>query len=196
MLKKFILALMVSLFLSTATISAETPTFDDELLEFMPPNFEEMIQARREKARQEFQKKIIIGVAVLIVIFIGFLMLRKTSKYQFAKDYFYMQKLINLVKNSQDGEKSVVNEIYAFCITREHLRKIVNKHNATPNDFEKIYNDLMTYCNAASGKMFIPVATFFFENSLEYVLSNRIKSRAAGEKVARNLKNYFDNLRR
>ena len=56
-------------------------------------------------------------------------------------------------------------------------------------------NDLMTYGGAEIGKMFIPVASFFFASSLEYVLSNRIKSRAAGEKVAGNLKNYFDNLR-
>jgi len=190
-MRKIFFAMILTLLLNVATVFADTP--EEDSFEFSPQEFEEMIQARREKAREEFQQKIIIGGAVLIVIFVGVAKLSNTRKFQFVKDYFYMQKLTNLAKNES---ASVVNEIYAFCITREYLREVIAKHNATLNDFEKIYNDLMTYCNAESGKMFIPVATFFFASSLEYVLANKIKSRAAGEKVASTLKNYFDNLRR
>lgn len=192
-MRKIILAIILTLLLNFATVFADT--LDDDSVDFMPPNFEKIMQEKKEREAQlqrEIIQKLLIGGAVLIVIFIGVAKLSNTRKFQFAKDYFYMQKLTPLAKNKS---ASVVNEIYAFCITREHLREVIAKHNATPNDFEKIYNDLITYCNAESGKMFIPVATFFFASSLEYVLSNRIKSRAAGEKVARNLKNYFDNLR-
>ena len=192
-MRKFILAIILALLLNVATVFADT--LDDDSVDFMPPNFEKIMQEKKEREAQlqrEIIQKLLIGGAVLIVIFIGVAKLGNTRRFRFVKDYFYMQKLTPLAKNKS---ASVVNEIYAFCITREHLREVIAKHNATPNDFEKIYNDLMTYCNAESGKMFIPVATFFFASSLEYVLSNRIKSRAAGEKVARNLKNYFDNLR-
>ena len=189
-MRKIFFAIILALLLNVATVFADTPDED-----FMPQDFEKIMQEKKEREAQlqrEIIQELLIGGAVLIIIFVGVAKLSNTRKFQFVKDYFYMQKLTNLAKNES---ASVVNEIYAFCITREYLREVIAKHNATLNDFEKIYNDLMTYCNAESGKMFIPVATFFFASSLEYVLANKIKSRADGEKVASTLKNYFDHLR-
>ncbi len=189
-MRKIFFAIILALLLNVATVFADTPDED-----FMPQDFEKIMQEKKEREAQlqrEIIQELLIGGAVLIVIFVGVAKLSNTRKFQFVKDYFYMQKLTNLAKNES---ASVVNEIYAFCITREYLREVIAKHNATLNDFEKIYHDLMTYCNAESGKMFIPVATFFFASSLEYVLANKIKSRADGEKVASTLKNYFDHLR-
>ena len=195
---KFIATILLALFLSTATVSADDAEFDEDLEDFMP-DIEKIMQEKKEyeaEMQRELIQKFIIGGAVLIVIFIGAKKLGNSRRFQVVKDYFYMLELTNKSKSNGNDEKAVVNELYAYCITREYLREIVEKHNASINDFEKIYKDLMTYCGAYKGKMFIPVSAFFFVGSLEYVLSHRIKSRAEGDKVARVLTDFFDKVSR
>lgn len=214
MLNKIIAGFLLLMCLCTEVTFA-TPAIQEALEKhIMSPEkayelSQQIAQKRKEleeKKQQEMITNILIAVVVIAVIVIAVAKLKKSRRYQFAKDYAYMMNLIDTAKSQNasehsiavlcKGEKpvSVVNEIYAFCITHENLNEVVRRHNATLSDFKEIYERLMMFCCIDSGDRFIPVSSFFFARSLDYVLSNRITDYNSGNEVAGNLINYFDSM--
>ena len=178
-MSKILVIFLFLIFFNPLIVSAtsynqeKNPFFDRRLFDFTPQEIAEMNKARKEKEQQELIQKALIVAVVLIAVFIGFKKFRNSRGYQFAKDYSYMLKLIDIAKSQNTPEHSiavlcrreksfsVVNEIYAFCITRENLSEVVNRHNAKLRDFEEIYQELTIHCCADSGDKYIPVSAFF-----------------------------------
>ena len=65
----------------------------------------------------------------------------------------------------------IVHEIYRYCCKHELLSPVVRKHNADIGNFGLVYLLLLASCPVKVKGHFIPISTFFFANSLDYVLS-------------------------
>lgn len=144
---------------------------------------------------------------VIILVVLMFFLYTYSRNREYMDWYMFMQKMTRMAKEQQTPEHSIAvlkgaksesieNALYAFCITQEHLKNVVKKHNATLKDFESIYATLEAFCSFDIGKHFIPVATFFFPATLDYVLTNRITNLASAEKVTDNLINFFESMRK
>lgn len=146
----------------------------------------------------------LIVIVLAVVIFFVYTYYRNR---EYMNWYMFMQKMTRLAKEQLTPEHSIAvlkgaksenieNALYAFCITQDHLKIVVKKHNATLKDFESIYAGLIAFCSFDIGTHFIPVATFFFPATLDYALTHRITNLESADKVADDLINFFESMRK
>ena len=65
----------------------------------------------------------------------------------------------------------IVLELYQYCYNHKLLSPIIRRYNASVGDFSLIYMYLLSHCPAVGKGHFIPISTFFFAASLDYVLA-------------------------
>ena len=70
-------------------------------------------------------------------------------------------------------DPALIAEIYSYCQQDWRLRRIVKKYDAKPEDLQHIYTKLLLWGNFKKGRRFVPISSFFFTTSLEYLLQNK-----------------------
>ncbi|MBR2519785.1 MAG: hypothetical protein IKE46_08390 [Selenomonadaceae bacterium] len=124
--------------------------------------------------------------------------------YKGFSKFYYMQSLI---KRSEEGAtteaimsrfingkpstlQTIPHDIYKYCMKDSTSRYICEKHQATAEDFEKIYRTLVILCPATIKTFFVPISVFFFYPSLDYVLTN--KDNLKSKEVHSDLLRFFE----
>ena len=67
----------------------------------------------------------------------------------------------------------LIEEITAYCNSDRKLRRIMDKHGATAEDIGDIYHKLLIWGNFRKYNRFVPITSFFYAYSLNYLLSHR-----------------------
>ena len=67
----------------------------------------------------------------------------------------------------------IVPELYLYCCKHKLLSPIVHRYKANVGDFALIYLYLLAKCRVSNKGHFIPISTFFFAASLDYVLAKK-----------------------
>ena len=124
--------------------------------------------------------------------------------YKNCSKFYYMQSLIKrfeegstpeaimsrLINGEPSTSKTIPHDIYKYCMKDSTSRYICEQHQATAEDFEKIYVTLVIFCPDTIGIFFIPISVFFFYASLDYVLTNKDNLRS--EQVSSDLRRFFE----
>ncbi len=84
--------------------------------------------------------------------------------------------------------EQLFDEIYNFCINDYKLKKIMQKYNGTKEDIKFFHNKLMTWGNIKKGHRFIPITSFFYAYTLEYLFTHRNDD---DKKVTMRMLNFF-----
>lgn len=138
-----------------------------------------------------------VGLAVVIPLLLGFFRTKANSVSKtLQSDDQETDMIVNLVRITEDYKgdywnESIPIEIYRYCVSNPNLRSIISFYRVDENVVGEIYTSLLKSCYIDTGAYFIPIAAFFFEDSLEYIISNRIKNQTDAYKVAEELKYYF-----
>lgn len=112
----------------------------------------------------------ILGTIMLIVGIVVFFLYFFTDTFQSFNKTSDLSKMIK--KYSDDYmNPQLIHEIYQYCCNNQFLRPVVRKHNAELGDFAMIYLCLMATCKVSGKGHFVPISTFFFAATLDYVLS-------------------------
>ena len=106
---------------------------------------------------------VFIGILALALIFEEYRQVRKLNKINY---------LINTYEHDLENPK-LIDEIYAYCQQDWRLRRIVEKNQAQREDFQQLYEKLLLWGNFKKGRRFVPISSFFFTTSLDYLLKNR-----------------------
>ena len=70
-------------------------------------------------------------------------------------------------------DPKLIVEIYAYCQQDGRLRRLVERNQAQREDFQQLYEKLLLWGNFKKGRRFVPISSFFFTTSLDYLLKNR-----------------------
>ena len=70
-------------------------------------------------------------------------------------------------------QPELIEEMYKYCTSDFKLKKIVEKYDATPETFTKIFEKLMYWGNVKKRKRYVPIYSFFYASSLEYILKHQ-----------------------
>lgn len=106
---------------------------------------------------------IIVGGAVLFLAFF-------TNVFQSFGKSTDLAKMIQKYKGDYANPR-IVPELYQYCHNHKFLNPIVRRYNAGVGDFALIYLYLLARCPVGGKGHFIPISTFFFAASLDYVLA-------------------------
>ena len=69
--------------------------------------------------------------------------------------------------------KNLPTEIYDYCLQDCKLHRIVKKYNLTVEDVEKIYQKLLIWGNFRKGRRFVPITSFLYVCTLEYLCQHK-----------------------
>ena len=72
----------------------------------------------------------------------------------------------------QAEKDEVIKEIFAYCRQDRKLKPIVEKYSATPEKFSAIFDKLRVWGDIKKGRRYVPIASFFYVYSLEWLLKN------------------------
>ncbi len=81
-------------------------------------------------------------------------------------------RLIETYINDLDNPM-LIEEIHAYCKSDFKLRRILKKHSAGPEDISFLYRKLLIWGNFRKYNRFIPITSFFYAYSLNYLLSHK-----------------------
>ena len=96
-------------------------------------------------------------------------------------------RLINTY--SEDTKNpALIGEIYSYISKDMKLRRIVKKYGAEKSDIEKLYHKLLLWGNFKKGRRFVPISSFFYAYSLEYLLKNKDED---AKKLTMKMMNFF-----
>ncbi|MCR5440055.1 MAG: hypothetical protein K6F01_11585 [Selenomonas sp.] len=81
----------------------------------------------------------------------------------------------HLIETYRDDlqNKQLIDEIYAYCQKDWKLRRIIKANEVTPADIEKIYQKLLKWGNFHKGHRFVPITSFFYVNTLDYLVKHK-----------------------
>lgn len=114
----------------------------------------------------------IILNSILAVLTIFFIVQIRHSLKRSKKNVELIEKYIDHVKNPEQVEK-LLDEMFEFCSNDWKLSKIMNKHSATKDDFRLIFRKLMVWGNFRKYNRFVPITSFFYVTSLDFLLEHR-----------------------
>lgn len=83
-----------------------------------------------------------------------------------------IEKYIDHLRESESVE-SLIEEIFDFCSRDWKLSRVMQKNSATREDFREIFDKLMVWGNFRKYNRFVPITSFMYVTSLDYLLQHR-----------------------
>ena len=84
--------------------------------------------------------------------------------------------------------KELIGEIYRYCLSDFKLRRIMKKYQISPDDIEALYQKLLIWGNFRKGRRFVPISSFFYVYTLEYLIKNKNED---AKKLTMRCMNFF-----
>ena len=84
--------------------------------------------------------------------------------------------------------KELIGEIYRYCLRDFKLRRIMKKYQISPDDIEALYQKLLIWGNFRKGRRFVPISSFFYVYTLEYLIKNKNED---AKKLTMRCMNFF-----
>ena len=67
----------------------------------------------------------------------------------------------------------LIDEIYDYCCQDYKLRRLVKKYAVTKDDISDIYQKLLLWGNLKKDRRFVPISSFFYVYTFEYLAKHR-----------------------
>ena len=120
---------------------------------------------------------IIVMLTILFIIEMRRSLKRSSVTNQLIHDY---------IDNLEDT--TLIDKIYLYCITDRRLKRIMKRHAASKEDLHAIYQKLLIWGNFKKGRRFVPISSFFFTTTLEYLLKHQNDD---AKKITMRMMNFF-----
>ena len=89
------------------------------------------------------------------------------------RDNYINHLVIEFYDEMRMKQPELIEEMYKYCTSDFKLKKIVEKYDATPETFTKIFEKLIYWGNVKKRKRYVPIYSFFYASSLEYILKHQ-----------------------
>ena len=121
------------------------------------------------------------------VLFIGLVILFVAEMRHSLKRSDTTARLVKTYAQDLDNPE-LGRAIYDYCQTDFKLRRIMDKHQATREDLDKLRRKLAIWGNFQKGRRLVPINSFFYAYTLDYLLSHRDED---PQKLAMRMMNFF-----
>ena len=98
-----------------------------------------------------------------------------------------ISRLVNTYMDDLQNE-ALIDEIYAHCTKDRKLRPVMQRYKANRSDIRMLFQKLLIWGNFRKGRRFVPISSFFFRTSLEYLLKHKD---ADDKQLTMEMMNFF-----
>ncbi len=109
-----------------------------------------------------------LGITLLIVLTAFFLWELRHSLKRSSESVRLISAYIEDLQNPK-----LIEEIFAFCSSDWKLRRVIQKYDATEEDIRILYKKLLKWGNFRKYNRFVPITSFFYTYSLDYLLQHK-----------------------
>ena len=109
-----------------------------------------------------------ILLLLLLLLIAGFLWEMRHSMRRSSTAVRLIETYIGDLQNPK-----LIEEIHAYCSSDPKLRRILKKHGAGAEEIGALYQKLLIWGNFRKYNRFIPITSFFYVYSLDYLLEHR-----------------------
>ncbi|MBR2216168.1 MAG: hypothetical protein IJ849_10505 [Selenomonadaceae bacterium] len=109
---------------------------------------------------------------ILLLLLLALILLFVTEMIHSMKRSRVTGRLIKTYFEDSENPK-VIDEIYAYCSDDYKLRRLVKKYAVSREDIEKIYQKLLLWGNFKKDRRFVPISSFFYVYSFEYLVKHK-----------------------
>ena len=106
---------------------------------------------------------------LIIMAILFFIAIRRIMR----RDNYLNHLIVLFYDNAEMPQDELIQNIYSYATSDFRLKKIVEKYNATEEDFNEIFNKLVYWANFKKGRRYVPINSFFYVSSLEKILKNK-----------------------
>lgn len=125
----------------------------------------------------------IIYWLIVIVLCLLFFFEMHHSLHRSSETNRLIEKYIHDLQN-----KELIEEIYQYCQSDFKLRRIMKNYQITQADLGKLYQKLLLWGNFRKGRRFVPISSFFYVYTLEYLIKNKNED---AKKLTMRCMNFF-----
>lgn len=111
--------------------------------------------------------QVIFGVLLALIIVVFLIETRHNLKRDSAAFRLVEQYEKDL------GNPALVDEIVGFVENDWKLKRVWRREHGTKDDVRRLIKHLMLWGNMRKGRRFIPITSFFYVGSLEYLLKHK-----------------------
>ena len=126
------------------------------------------------------QNFLLIFVIVLTLVFI----------FEIRRILKRSKKTVELIDKYWNDKKSpeLINEIYNYIVNDSRLSRIQKKYNADRSDIAALHKKLLIWGDFRKYNRYIPITSFFYAGSLDYLLSHKDDD---AKSITQRMMNYF-----
>ena len=106
---------------------------------------------------------------LIIMAILFFIAIRRIMR----RDNYLNHLIVVFYDKEEMPQDELIKNIYSYATSDFRLKKIVEKYNATEEDFNEIFNKLIYWANFKKGRRYVPINSFFYVSSLEKILKNK-----------------------
>lgn len=106
---------------------------------------------------------------LIIMAILFFIAIRRIMR----RDNYLNHLIVVFYDKAEMPKDELIKNIYSYATSDFRLKKIVEKYNATEEDFNEIFNKLIYWANFKKGRRYVPINSFFYVSSLEKILKNK-----------------------
>ena len=124
---------------------------------------------------------------ILFLLFIALITLFVTEMRHSLKRSTAVNDITRRYENDVENP-ALIDAIFAYCQNDRKLAPIIKKHNATRENFARIFNKLRVWGDIKKGRRYVPVASFFYAYALNWLLEHED---ADEKKMAMKMMNFL-----
>ncbi len=118
------------------------------------------------------------------IILLFFFTMRRIMK----RDNIINELILGFFDRQTLSREELIDKMYAYACQDFRLKKLIHNHQATIDDYGKIFDKLIHWANFKKRKRYIPVNAFFFYGSLDYLLRHKDED---AKTITMKMMNYF-----
>lgn len=129
----------------------------------------------------------IVSIFLILLLSIFFFWMM----YRSLKRSAYLSKLVAKyadMPKTQAVHEEIVDIIYQDIRGDSRLYKVLGRYGATREDIEDIYRKLLYWGDFRKRRRYLPITSFYYQGSLEYLLKHREED---AKKLTQHMMNFF-----
>lgn len=104
------------------------------------------------------------------------------------RDNYINELILGFLERGEISQEELLDKMYSYGCQDFRLKSVINKYQATRDDYALIFEKLIYWANFKKRRRYIPINSFFFAGSLSYLLEHKEED---AKKITMKMMNYF-----
>jgi len=128
---------------------------------------------------------VIFYIGIMLFLIVTFILAMKRN---LARDNYINDLILAFLERGELSKEALLDKMYEYGCNDFRLKRVISKYHATRDDYEQVFDKLFHWANFKKRRRYLPVNSFFFVSSLDYILKHKDDD---AKKLSMKMMNHF-----